>query len=398
MTLPAPDSRRCPASGRVAVTALAALALLLGGGAPAATAAVQEPVCATHDDGATTCVTSIAVAPPPVESATGGTATITVTLSGTRTDFEYVTIGYELATGTLWARLPAVPGDPNTYRGGLEVPAGAPVGSFPALTVGGGVSGGTPDTSWNVYRPELVAGGIPGTLTIAGTPDAEGPVLRSLSVSATQFDTTMGPATVTIEARVTDGHAGATRVTVGARYQRAPGADPASYPSFSGLTGLTLVSGTAADGIWRGELEVSGGTRGTWPLNVHLTDRWDNERDVGSDELAAAGLPSVLRSDTTTPPARPTLTGRTWIHTECCYPVVVDGVVNWARPSGTPAVSGVVLESYSPACGTPPNWRPIYPWDREIVFDNRTLLAPCTVTMRMVNAAGASPPGSVTFW
>jgi hypothetical protein len=178
------------------------------------------------------------------------------------------------------------------------------------------------------------------------------------------------------------------------RESTAAGGDISFVPAFQ------RVSGTALDGVWRGQFRIYGGTRGTWALSLAVTDDEDQVRNdewYDAEELAAVGL-SRVPSRVTAPPATPpqNLRGRT-VERAPTWPYPIGST--WMRtvtwdPPGTPVPSNAVLVSASAACGE----RYGEPTVGGLSFMNAVIFLPCTVQVRFANGAGSSPATTFTFW
>jgi subtilisin-like proprotein convertase family protein len=141
----------------------------------------------------------------------------------------------------------------------------------------------------------LAAAGFPTTFSQTGAGDATPPVLRDLSFAPASVDTSTGPKTITVRARLTDAGVG----VAGEGYNR--GATEARFQSPSGNQIVDailykLVSGDAFDGTYEWTMTVPAGAEsGTWTLQyVAPTDKVGNRANLTTTALAAAGFPTTF--------------------------------------------------------------------------------------------------------
>ncbi len=152
------------------------------------------------------------------------------------------------------------------------------------------------------------------------TPDMVPPVLKSLAVTPRTVDVRAGSATVEFEIRAMDDSSGCSMITIGLAPagsvigplppERILSPDlPAVMPpepSPGGTTFLSLSSGTAADGVWKGAVSIPRfAVAGRWGVQVSMYDFLGNVRTLTEPELLAAGFPScvdvVSESDSSPP-------------------------------------------------------------------------------------------------
>lgn len=117
--------------------------------------------------------------------------------------------------------------------------------------------------------------------------DVDVPVLESLSPATPgTVDVTDGPATLTVDAHITDAPAGLSQATVW--FSPPPGASsPTAYPA-GWAGGRGVLSGTAQDGVWRISVEVpQRAPGGSWCLSrASLIDGADNRRTYEGSALS----------------------------------------------------------------------------------------------------------------
>lgn len=119
-----------------------------------------------------------------------------------------------------------------------------------------------------------------------------GVVLRAVSITPDRVNVSSGAATVTMAVHVTDDRTG-----LGVQFGSVQFHDgtPASSGGGWWVAGLTLVSGSPADGVWQGTITVpQGAGAGVWTV-ARLTIGWGcgttNRRELFSYDLATAGMP-----------------------------------------------------------------------------------------------------------
>ncbi|MDX6637482.1 MAG: hypothetical protein QOJ01_993, partial [Solirubrobacterales bacterium] len=146
------------------------------------------------------------------------------------------------------------------------------------------------------YDAAALAGmGFDPTVHVVGTPDTQPPQLTALRVDPATVDTSRGEHAVDVTASATDDRRGVKSITV-------------SVGDASG--NLWSSDGTPESGDWENRINLaqfSGPSE--LPISVKLIDREGNERDYTSEQLAAAGLPSVVHETGPADTTPPTLTG-----------------------------------------------------------------------------------------
>jgi hypothetical protein len=132
----------------------------------------------------------------------------------------------------------------------------------------------------------------PGTEVYTG-PDEEGPTLLGLTISPLVVDTSDGPATVTVSARVSDPLAGARQVGPGFDLpNREPGIlGPGSHRAF-----MSRTEGDVHDGVWSVQLGLPRhAAPGTYPIErFDLYDRLGEHTLYDREDLEAAGFPACF--------------------------------------------------------------------------------------------------------
>lgn len=185
----------------------------------------------------------------------------------------------------------------STWKGTLTIAAGAPSGTWNVEVWISDAAGNLPNDFW--FGPDAFAAlgttseprykAIPngaGAFTVLGsTPDANPPVLTSLTMTPTTVDTSHGAVLVTADVAGTDveGITGAALFISGY----------AGYPDNTSWTDLVqiawvqefqLISGTPQNGVWRAAFVVPGGTpNGTYFIQAAVKDSAHMESWVSSD-------------------------------------------------------------------------------------------------------------------
>src|SRR6185436_11077506 len=156
---------------------------------------------------------------------------------------------------------------------------------------------------------QLVASGFATSFVVTGPSDGAPPTLQSFEISPGAVDTTGGPATVTLTARLSDDLSG---VADGG------GVDGQSFVAFQSPSGATSVSaylyggwnrisGTALDGTYSQTVTIAQHVEsGTWSVTgFRVVDQVGNEQFLIATQLSALGLPTSFvvtgPSDTTAP-------------------------------------------------------------------------------------------------
>jgi titin len=138
--------------------------------------------------------------------------------------------------------------------------------------------------------------------------DTNPPVLRSLDFSPAPVDTTAGPATVTITARICDDLAGSAKYyPYSGLVLRSPSGRQSLYASF---TEQSRTAGGPLDGTYQVKVVLPQYSEaGLWTATVTLSDALNNTATLSSGQLAAAGFPAGVNqtgtlSDTAPPVLR----------------------------------------------------------------------------------------------
>lgn len=158
---------------------------------------------------------------------------------------------------------------------------------------------------------DLAAAGWPSFVDITDSdPDTTAPTVTSVTVTPSSVDVSAAPADVTIELGIDDDRSGVTRV-----FLFLSSAAPSTGTGGAVSPVMTLVSGTATSGVWRGTTTIPRYSReGRWTFTIFAVDRVSNVRstarttttqttgfDVVSDPEDLAGPQFVTASIT---PAR----------------------------------------------------------------------------------------------
>jgi hypothetical protein len=252
-------------------------------------------------DGSPPVLRELSFAPATVDTSTGPK---TITVRARLTDAGVGVAGEGYTRGATEARFQSpsggqivdailyklVSGDSadGIYEWTMTVPAGAEAGTWtlqyvmPVDKVGNRA---------NLSTAALAAAGFPTAFTQTGAGDSTAPVLREFSFTPTAVNTSTGPKTITVRARLTDAGVG----VAGEGYTR--GATEARFQSPSGQIVdailYKLVSGDAHDGIYEWTMTVpAGAEEGTWTLQyVMPVDKVGNRANLNTAALAAAGFP-----------------------------------------------------------------------------------------------------------
>lgn len=146
----------------------------------------------------------------------------------------------------------------------------------------------------NLAASDLAGTGMPTTFSQIGAGDSEAPRLVSLSISPSAVTTSVGSASITVTARITDNLAG----NAGVGYSSSPTQMRFRSPSGSQFvdavfSGYELVSGSTTDGQYSYQMTVPYlSESGLWTVeNVLLADQVGNMTYLSTADLAAAGLP-----------------------------------------------------------------------------------------------------------
>lgn len=219
-----------------------------------------------------------------------------------------------------------------TYTGTLLVGTFACSGTFPRYTETGqwvlqfaAITDKAGNTA-TYLRSQLMAMGLPTTLTLTGTADLTPPSLTTYSFSPAQVSVGASAVTLTGTITATDNLAGlyfANIAFYGPSGQRR--VDCYSPPGDPG-------SGTPLNGTYTCSGQFEPGTEtGPWVVRfVELRDQTDNTRYYTTSELAAMGLPTTLTVTAATDSSAPTLTGLTL------------SPLNIQTASGSTTITGVV--------------------------------------------------------
>jgi len=151
-----------------------------------------------------------------------------------------------------------------------------------------------------LLHQDLVDRGLPNSFEQVGAGDAAAPDIQSLTFNPASVDTSAGPQTITVTARLTDDFSGVSSAFIQLF-------NAAGQVLVAPLAPSDLQSGTALDGIYVGTLTVRQyAAPGTW--NVDVVNVNDNAGNTGSyvrADLAARGLfwsfQQVGAGDTTAP-------------------------------------------------------------------------------------------------
>jgi hypothetical protein len=208
---------------------------------------------------------------------------------------------------------------PDSLRVRVTNSAGAPVsGVRVTWTTGGGSvspsvtttdSAGVAAARWSWYAPQTwyVAPGVyTATALLANVESVTftgyarvGVALRELQITPDTVSVASGPATVVVSLRATD-----DRTAFGLSYTSVTLVSPPGTPPAFWFQPLTLVSGTPADGIWRGSITVPQGTpAGDWEI-MRVILGWGcggpNRVELSGTRLSSLELPLRLHVEAAT--------------------------------------------------------------------------------------------------
>jgi hypothetical protein len=151
----------------------------------------------------------------------------------------------------------------------------------------------------------LAAAGFPTTFEQTGAGDTAPPTLAELSFTPTSVDTSSGPATFDIRARIKDNLSGLRGASI---WFRSPsGAQNFSVPFY----GTSPLSGTPNDGVYQPGMTATlpiHSEPGAWHLDhFSMTDQAGNMANLDTATLAAAGFPTSFEQTGGGDTAPPTL-------------------------------------------------------------------------------------------
>ncbi len=286
------------------VTALSPDTVTITATSGARTGATRLTVTAGEGDVTPATLTGVAFTPHQVD-VTGGPAQVTVTLTGEDAEtgvqsaglvFRSPTQAHDLACSTAE---PAGTPDHPTFQCIVTVPQGAEAGTWTVAfaTLRDGVMNLT-----DVQRADLEAAGLWTVLQVASAPDSVAPALASLSFSPDSVDITSSVQNVAVSIGATD--AGSGLASAGIVF-RSP-----SQAHDVNCSTADMASGTPQAGTFQCTLPVPRGSEtGDWQVAfITLRDRANNLRQVQPADLAAAGVPTVLRVRGTQDVDAPTVT------------------------------------------------------------------------------------------
>lgn len=167
----------------------------------------------------------------------------------------------------------------GTVSANLTIPLSAPLGDHHVVA-----SGVDSDGAVLTRSVPLVVGG-----------DSTAPLVREFSFTPTSVDTSAGPKTIAVRARLTDAGVG----VAGEGYTH--GATEVRFKSPSGgqivdAVLYKLVSGDASDGVYESTMTVpAGAEQGTWTVQyMWPVDKVGNRGNLDATAMAAAGFPTTF--------------------------------------------------------------------------------------------------------
>jgi hypothetical protein len=134
--------------------------------------------------------------------------------------------------------------------------------------------------------------GFTTSFTQAGQGDLQAPDALSLTLSTSSIDTASGPATIDVEARITDDLVG----PAGSGYFSSPSQIRFVHSSGQSVTAIFMAesrtSGTTTDGIYRYTITIpQGAAQGTWSATSFLlVDQVGNMRSLSTQQMTNAGF------------------------------------------------------------------------------------------------------------
>ena len=242
------------------------------------------------------------------------------------------------------------------------------------------------DGLWNstdLPASQLSAMGLTSGFDVLSVEDAEGPQFSQVSIQPADVNVYVEDQTVAVRLRLTDNVAGvAPSGSVPGHYQVQVDAYEPRSGQGRGRSLMTLVSGSARDGMYEGSFVVpKSSATGYWRLRLHAYDAVGNWTTLNGDGVAAAGGPSAL-----------------YVFTGPSAPVLLDvtpgdgsATVRWGPPAdegGWPVGSYLVRASPGGAEVEAPATA------RSAVVTGLANGTAHTFTVRAVNRAGASEPSA----
>ena len=245
-------------------------------------------------------VVSLSISPSSVDVSNGAAS---VTFTADLTDGQNITQAYvwlqnEAGSESESANLSLISGTAQNgvWQGTITIPQGAAAGSW---YYQGQVDDGVNDLNF-VNEPGLsqnLPAGAPGPVTVTDSSPTASPQVVSLSISPSSVDVSNGAASVTFTADLTDGQ-NITQAYVWLQNEAGSESESAN---------LSLISGTAQNGVWQGTITIpQGAAAGSWYYQGQVDDGVNDLNFVNEPGLSQnlpAGAPGpVTVTDTPTPP------------------------------------------------------------------------------------------------
>ena len=147
-----------------------------------------------------------------------------------------------------------------------------------------------------IAAADITAAGFEAGFSQTGAADINAPTLVSVSAAPAEVDTTSGPATIMVNARITDAQSGLSVYQGSVTFT-----SPSGGQTLKGYIG-NLLSGTTRDGRYQINVAVPRYAEpGLWRLSaVELVDQVGNKAVLGTAELAGAGLSASFEQAGTT--------------------------------------------------------------------------------------------------
>jgi len=192
------------------------------------------------------------------------------------------------------------------YQGDMVLPANSPAGMWKITDLQMTDAVGN---AAHVDGRTLVQAGYATSFDQVGAGDSDHPHVRALSVSPATIDTSAGPATLTVTARITDDRSGVDMSGVEIRFgvgDAGAGGQVRDVLFWS----ARLLSGDSRDGVWQTTFTMpAASATGRWAFqDAHLTDSANNSGFDFPWDLAApdstAGFTQTGVGDTTPPQLR----------------------------------------------------------------------------------------------
>jgi Bacterial Ig-like domain len=225
--------------------------------------------------------------PGSVNSTTGPkVVTVTAKANDSQSGVSYISVSASKGgTGakSIGAYLTKVSGTVNTYRGKMTVPRWWTSGTWRVTTV---YLIDRADNQRLYTYAQLGSLHFKRDLAVVSGTDTGLPNITSYSRTPGTVDVRTGNKSVAVTARLTDTKAGVSYAVVSFR----------SVNGFGAVAYLHRVSGTAANGVWKGTAVVSrcSSEAGSWQTSIDIADMAGNTRHLTPANVAAKGWPKAI--------------------------------------------------------------------------------------------------------